>query len=195
MLQHSTTYSLILPREMTPSSPRIFYFSSPLLSPFFSLVFLSSFLSIFLATEYNYPQNCQPKSCGNLTTVTFPFRPRELQPDHCGLPSFELWCEDETSKLIMAPEDYNVLDISYERRTATVSLAKFAELLEVLIGCQTMKVCLVLVTMFSGPVVSSPDPNVKQYAELLANGFLLNWTAPDCSDCVEELIRRVAVSL
>ncbi|KAL0915478.1 hypothetical protein M5K25_015898 [Dendrobium thyrsiflorum] len=50
-------------------------------------------------------------------------------PDYCGLPSFELLCEDETPKLIMAPEEYPVLNISYDRRTATVFFPSTASLL------------------------------------------------------------------
>ncbi|KAH0458431.1 hypothetical protein IEQ34_013746 [Dendrobium chrysotoxum] len=187
-------------------------------------------------TDYHYLQNCRPKSCGNLTNVTFPFWLRELQPDYCGLPSFELLCEDETPKLIMAPEEYHVLDISYDRRTATVSLAKFAaknncflpfhglsfaltpfsisslnrELLFVYnctetrggfleINCHGNKSYAYLGGAYGmqdsedligscytvvRPVLSYLGANVKLYPELLANGFLLNWTAPDCSTCL-----------
>lgn len=33
------------------------------------------------------------------------------------------------------------------------------------------------------PILSSPEAEVSAYSELLAAGFLLNWTAPDCSEC------------
>ncbi|XP_020572349.1 LEAF RUST 10 DISEASE-RESISTANCE LOCUS RECEPTOR-LIKE PROTEIN KINASE-like 1.2 [Phalaenopsis equestris] len=201
----------------------------------FSVLVFSSLLPTSESTDHYYLQNCQPKSCGNLINVSFPFWFRSLQPDYCGYPAFELRCENDTTKLSIPEEDYHVLDISYDKRTITVSMARFASSdtcllpyynlsfsltpftisslnreLVFVYNCSARKDGFVAITCHNNrsyaylggtyrieesegsfgscytvvmPVLTSPDPDVKKYPQLLANGFLLNWTSPDCSEC------------
>ncbi|KAH0452979.1 hypothetical protein IEQ34_017303 [Dendrobium chrysotoxum] len=208
---------------------------APLL--FSVLPFLSSLLLTSVSADKPYLQNCQPKSCGNLINVSFPFWFQNLQPDYCGYPAFELRCEDGTPKLSMPEEDYHVLNISYEKRTVNVLMERFASMdtcrlpyynvsfgltpftisslnreLVFVYNCSAEKPGFLQINCHNNrsyaylggtyhieeseglfgscfsvvmPVLSSPEPEVKKYPELLADGFLLNWTAPDCSECVK----------
>ncbi|KAI0496642.1 hypothetical protein KFK09_022963 [Dendrobium nobile] len=211
---------------------------SPLLFLLFSILpFLSSLLLTTVSADNRYRQNCQPQSCGNLINVSFPFWFQNLQPDYCGYPAFELRCEDDTPKLSMPVEDYHVLNISYDKRTVNVLMARFASKdtcllpyynlsfgltpftisslnreLVFVYNCSAEKPGFLQINCHNNrsyaylggtyrieeseglfgscfsvvmPVLSSPEPEVKKYPELLADGFLLDWTAPDCSECLK----------
>lgn len=208
---------------------------SPLFFLFFFILPLLSLLPTSVSTGNSYFQKCQPQSCGNLTNVSFPFWFKKLQPDFCGYPAFELRCEGDIPKLSVPEEDYHVLNISYDSRTITVSVARLASISTCLLpyynflfsltpftisslnrelvfvyNCSTAKDGSVVINCYNNrsyaylggtyrveeseglfgscntiamPVISSPDLDVNNYPKLLADGFLLNWTAPDCSEC------------
>lgn len=197
---------------------------------FFLLV--SSLLIIALAANY-HPQNCEAKSCGNLTDITYPFWLRDQQPDCCRFPAFELHCHDErTASIQVAQERYLVLNISYESQTIlarpsiagregcfvpnnnlSLSLLPFyvssvnreliiAHNCTVLpfgynnITCDSHNKTLALLGGAYGtpdddgvfgschtvvrPVLSFPGAKVEEY---MKSGFLLDWSAPNCSEC------------
>ncbi|KAK8916262.1 putative serine/threonine-protein kinase [Platanthera zijinensis] len=217
--------------------PNFFPFVLP--PVFFFLLLLSSSLPSSLSTDYHYPKNCLPERCGGLINVTFPFWIRDLQSDYCGYPPFELQCDNGVAKLSMMEEDYHVLNISYQSRTATVSMSSsltalnnclslpyynlsfsltpFAvsslnrELVFVYnctaaVNGSTEIACLdkgsyvylggeyqvqeskgsISDHCFAAviPVLNSPAAEINNYSKLLADGFLLNWSAPDCSECM-----------
>ncbi|KAG0449296.1 hypothetical protein HPP92_027413 [Vanilla planifolia] len=207
------------------------------ISLLFSFLLCPAWLILSQATDYYYQKDCYPKSCGPLVNVTFPFWLRGRQPEYCGLPAFEIRCEDDVPRLVLLQEENRVLNISYENRTATIStatvseangcglpyynlssfsLSSFAissanrELVFVFnctaptarfvkFSCLDKNIYAYLGGAFQRtedggglhscfevvmPVLSSPGANVDQYKELLAKGFLLDWNAPDCSECL-----------
>ncbi|PKA59140.1 putative serine/threonine-protein kinase [Apostasia shenzhenica] len=205
----------------------------------YSIDLLCFFLTLSIAA--NPPQNCEPKNCGGLINVSYPFWIKGLQPDYCGYPPFEVTCINNTPMLLKSLEDdYIVLNISYEQGTIRVASVRYArnhgdfdgcsvpyynlsfsfaplkissanrELIfayncsadepqVIQIPCAGMKSRLAYLGGRYGfpkddgvfgscytavmPVLDYPGAKVKDYPKLLANGFLLNWTAPDCTEC------------
>lgn len=201
----------------------------------FFLPFFSSLSIIALATNYS-PQNCEPKSCGNLTNIKYPFWLRNQQPDYCGFPAFALRCHDEkTASIHVEQEHYLVLNISYESQTIqalpnvagrkgcsvpnnnlSLSLSPFkvsSVNRELIIAhnctvhpfgynkmaCHGHNETLAFLGGTYGtpdddgvfgscrtvvrPVLSFPGEKVEDYNKLLASGFLLHWSVPNCSEC------------
>ncbi|KAF6161353.1 hypothetical protein GIB67_038665 [Kingdonia uniflora] len=80
--------------------------------------FFSSLFFVFLVDvpvslcdyDFNNSSCFQPFECGSLLTITYPFWGNN-RADYCGLPGFELKCEDDNLEIDILSVRYNVLAI------------------------------------------------------------------------------------
>ncbi|XP_074328837.1 LEAF RUST 10 DISEASE-RESISTANCE LOCUS RECEPTOR-LIKE PROTEIN KINASE-like 1.2 [Apium graveolens] len=70
--------------------------------------------------------DCAPRNCGN-QSISFPFYIAGEHPDYCGVPGFNISCENKNYPLLQIPEDSQSLlvrEILYDKHTLRVSNAE-----------------------------------------------------------------------
>lgn len=65
----------------------------------------------------NYNQTCVPSSCGEVTNISYPFRLKDHDPEHCGDRRYELTCENNITVLSLFSGKYFVQSINYKNYT------------------------------------------------------------------------------
>ncbi|CAL5369651.1 unnamed protein product [Camellia sinensis] len=66
------------------------------------------------------PTLAQSFTCGNIQNIMYPFWGAN-RADYCGLPGFELDCENNIPTITMASEKYRILQINTQQRAITVA--------------------------------------------------------------------------
>lgn len=92
----------------------------PLLAPL-----LFSTVIIALAGDFLGPEGCTPSSCGNLGSISYPFR-LKTDPANCGDARYEFACVDNETVLEYQSSKYHVTDILYGSSLIQVVDAGFA---------------------------------------------------------------------
>ncbi|KAJ4973822.1 hypothetical protein NE237_006996 [Protea cynaroides] len=72
------------------------------------------------AYDYIY-SNCTPSvfNCGNIQNIKYPFTENGRE-SNCGYPGFELECSEKEATIVLASEQYRVLNIDAVNRTMTI---------------------------------------------------------------------------
>ncbi|KAK7280438.1 hypothetical protein RJT34_25502 [Clitoria ternatea] len=187
---------------------------------------------------------CQPQTCGNNQTITYPFYIHGRQEPFCGYPGFDISCAPNGFPILNLSNTHYIIDqIFYQNQSLRVSNAVFSisntsttkgcvsptqnltlpstvfrvapnqreltlfygcdslslprELQDHIIGCSAEKETSSVVALYKdaenvsfvaknckGEVVDSlVEDGVGRVQEAVRKGFLLSWTASDCSEC------------
>eukprot|EP00257_Ricinus_communis_P026733 XP_025014147.1 LEAF RUST 10 DISEASE-RESISTANCE LOCUS RECEPTOR-LIKE PROTEIN KINASE-like 1.2 isoform X1 [Ricinus communis] len=77
---------------------------------------------VYSVDDYEPYSNCTPFSCGNMSSISYPFWGNG-QPDYCGLPGFRIDCEEGISILDIMSLKYHVIDIDPESQILRIARA------------------------------------------------------------------------
>ncbi|WCJ24475.1 Protein kinase superfamily protein [Euphorbia peplus] len=97
-----------------------------ILSPLINLSTIITIITSFLLARKVISINpqfsaCNPTTCGDNLSITFPFYIEGKQESFCGYPGFNLSCHNGHSILILQGITYIIHQISYENQTIRVS--------------------------------------------------------------------------
>ncbi|XP_021736385.1 LEAF RUST 10 DISEASE-RESISTANCE LOCUS RECEPTOR-LIKE PROTEIN KINASE-like 1.2 [Chenopodium quinoa] len=85
-----------------------------------SYIFITIFTSLIIKTrssDQNYTL-CAPQSCGNLSSISYPFWIPSKQPSYCGHPSFNISCKNNTTPILrVSDNDYVITHVDYLNHT------------------------------------------------------------------------------
>ncbi|XAR51516.1 hypothetical protein NMG60_11006163 [Bertholletia excelsa] len=79
-----------------------------------------NFLPSLCLNDIRYTNCSEAFTCGTIQNIRYPFWGVN-RADYCGLPGFELDCEDQVPTITMASEKYRILDISPQNRSITLA--------------------------------------------------------------------------
>ncbi|XP_038984720.1 LEAF RUST 10 DISEASE-RESISTANCE LOCUS RECEPTOR-LIKE PROTEIN KINASE-like 1.2 isoform X3 [Phoenix dactylifera] len=180
--------------------------------------------------------DCEPKSCGSIKNISYPFWIEGQQPDYCGFPTFIVNCSDDIPYLQTAYGDRQILGIFYNNESIWLSEAKLSDYVcsnsssiddfsfagtPFSISAVNKKLLLLhncrreqtgsfelpcnpnkSYAAYIGDDYSKPDPQIsgdcpttkvpvlgfagaesRDYKALLEHGYLLDWEAPNCTEC------------
>ncbi|XP_073110321.1 LEAF RUST 10 DISEASE-RESISTANCEUS RECEPTOR-LIKE PROTEIN KINASE-like 1.2 isoform X3 [Elaeis guineensis] len=68
--------------------------------------------------------DCEPKSCGSIDNISYPFWIEGQQPDYCGYPGFNVNCSDGIPYLQVPYGDCRILDIFYNNESIWLSVSE-----------------------------------------------------------------------
>ncbi|KAM5567790.1 hypothetical protein ABKV19_015720 [Rosa sericea] len=88
--------------------------------PSFCILIVSSLSETSFAVDVHYQVCSEPKSCGD-QNISFPFFIHGQQESYCGLPGFQLVCQNGYPILQLAGDDYRVHNISYQNQSLVIS--------------------------------------------------------------------------
>jgi len=224
------------------------FFLTPV-SPIINL-FIVTFFLLAKKASCTDPQflACNPESCSDGQSISFPFHIQGVQPDYCGYPGFSISCNDKGKPVFnLSNSEYIIHEIYYQNQSLRVSnaavfgkspsctpqiqnislddgrfrrssnskdlfllyncnstlLSNNSELLNYKVDCpgenETVRTLAMLEddpllgstldkcrTRVLAPVDVYRGENVgTEGMLLLERGFVLNWTASDCSICEE----------
>eukprot|EP00258_Populus_trichocarpa_P051020 XP_024467039.1 LEAF RUST 10 DISEASE-RESISTANCE LOCUS RECEPTOR-LIKE PROTEIN KINASE-like 1.2 isoform X2 [Populus trichocarpa] len=224
------------------------FFLTPV-SPIINL-FIVTFFLLAKKASCTDPQflACNPESCSDGQSISFPFHIQGVQPDYCGYPGFSISCNDKGKPVFnLSNNEYIIHEIYYQNQSLRVSnaavfgkspsctpqiqnislddgrfhrssnskdlfllyncnstlLSNNSELLNYKVDChgenETVRTLAMLEddpllgstldkcrTRVLAPVDVYRGENVgTEGMLLLERGFVLNWTASDCSICEE----------
>ena len=98
------------------------------LTPFSPIINLFIVTFVLLAKKASctdpYFLDCNPQSCGDGQSISFPFHIQGVQPDYCGYPGFNISCNDKGKPVFnLSNNEYIIHEIYYQNQSLRVSNA------------------------------------------------------------------------
>lgn len=104
------SFLCISPHTLTPMQPKTFLIT---ISSHVFIIMFSSLITKTQCADQNYTV-CAPQSCGNLSSISYPFWMPTKQESHCGHPNFKVSCKNNTIPILrVSNHDYVITHVDY----------------------------------------------------------------------------------